>query len=181
MGSVASSTKRLSVRQSNGRISNSVADFLRQKLTVPEVYLKPRMPGVDGVDVLAVDHAGSGDVHGVEILYGQDVFTRRDISSVITRVRELPLHFKYVALPGSLPDEASIVEPFVGARGFDASGIGRIGLIFYSPSLFDEASATDANAVTLIVKPERFLLRGERLASVERFLSKAKPDMSVRI
>lgn len=153
---------------------------MRRKLTVPEIYLKPRIPGVDGVDVLAVDHAGSGDVHGIEILYGEHALRGSDLSTLVRRVKHIPLHFKYVALPRKA-EETVVLEAFRGARSFDVSGIGRIGLICYSPSLLDESSAADPDAVALIVKPERFLLRGERLMAVEKFLSRAKPDISVRI
>jgi hypothetical protein len=133
------------------------------------------------VDVIAVDHAGSGDVHGVEILYGQDALRSSDISSLVRRVKDTPLHFKYVAMPRDAEAETPILETFRSARSFDVSGIGRVGLICYSPTLLDESSATETDAVALIVKPERFLLRGERLTAVEKFLSRAKPDISVRI
>jgi len=181
MGSVESNVRSLSVKQSNGRISNLVADFLRRKLTVPEIYLKPRIPGVNGVDVIAVDHAGSGDVHGVKVLDGPTAPSGSDVSSLIALTTVLPLHFKYVAVPSKLDNESDLLTAFRGARSFDDSGIGRVGLIYYTSDLNDAELTTDAEAVKLIVKPERFLLRGENLASVEKYLSNEKPDIRVRL
>ena len=44
-----------------------------------------------------------------------------------------------------------------------------------------DSTALDSKLAVLTVKPERFLVRGEKLEAVEKFLSKAKPDMEVRI
>jgi hypothetical protein len=182
MGTAAVSTRRLSLRQSNGRIANTVADLLRKKLTVPEIYLRPRMPGSAGVDVLAVDHAGSGDIHGVEILFGQNAPRASELASLFTRLKAMPLHFKYLAVPGSIVDIPTVYEAFSGVRAFDAEGIGRIGLICYTRSLMegDVPPLSDGGA-TLMIRPERFLLRGEKLEAMERFIAKAKPDIAVRI
>ena len=182
MGTAAVSTRRLSLRQSNGRIANTVADLLRKKLTVPEIYLRPRLPGVTGVDVLAVDHAGSGDIHGVEILFGQNAPKASELASLFARLKAMPLHFKYFAVPGSIVDIPTVYEAFSGARAFDTQGIGRIGLICYTTGLMEGAvPPLSDGAPTLLIKPERFLLRGEKLETMERFIAKAKPDISVRI
>jgi hypothetical protein len=182
MGTATTGTRRLSLRQSNGRIANTVADLLRKKLTVPEIYLRPRIPGSAGVDVLAVDHAGSGDIHGVEILFGQNAPKPSELASLFTRLKAMPLHFKYLAVPSSIVDTPTVYEAFSGVRAFDAEGIGRIGLICYTPNLMegDVPPLSDGSA-TLLIRPERFLLRGEKLEAMERFIAKAKPDIAVRI
>jgi hypothetical protein len=167
-----------------------VADLLRRKLTVPEIYLKPRVPGVTGVDVLAVDHAGSGDIHGVEILFDPHPAKSVEVGTWIVRAKELPFHFKYIAVPaGALADPASF-QYFAGSRAVDINGIGRLGLIEFSDDLLYELRTDDSevdesraavNSAILRIKPERFLLRGENLAKMEKFLQKNKPDISVRI
>ena len=182
MGTTAISTRRLSLRQSNGRIANTVATLLRKKLTVPEIYLRPRVPGVTGVDVMAVDHAGSGDIHGVEILFGQNAPKASELASLFARLKAMPLHFKYFAVPESIVDVPTVYEAFSGVRAFDAQGLGRIGLICYTASLIEgDVPALSDGTANLLIKPERFLLRGEKLETMERFIAKAKPDISVRI
>jgi len=182
MGTTAVTTRRLSLRQSNGRIANTVATLLRKKLTVPEIYLRPRVPGVTGVDVMAVDHAGSGDIHGVEILFGQNAPKASELASLFARLKAMPLHFKYFAVPESIVDVPTVYEAFSGVRAFDAQGLGRIGLICYTASLIEgDVPALSDGTATLLIKPERFLLRGEKLETMERFIAKAKPDISVRI
>ncbi len=182
MGTAAVSTRRLSLRQSSGRIANTVADLLRKKLTVPEIYLRPRVPGVTGVDVLAVDHAGSGDIHGVEILFGQQAPKASELASLFARLKAMPLHFKYFAVPASIVDRPTVYESFAGARGFDTHGLGRVGLIAYTSSLIEgDVPPLSEGTATLLIRPERFLLRGEKLEKMERFIAKAKPDMFVRV
>jgi hypothetical protein len=182
MGTTAVSTRRLSVRQSNGRIANAVAELLRRKLTIPEIYLRPRVPGLSGVDVLAVNHAGSGDIHGVEIAFGREPLKASDVVALLVRLKSLPLHFKYLAAPASVARMAAVQTAFGGVRGFDPQGIGRVGLISYSDALLEsDGVAVTEDEAALLVRPERFLLRGEKLAAMERFLAKGKPDIRVRI
>jgi len=181
MGTAAISTRRLSLRQSNGRIANTVAELLRKKLTVPEIYLRPRVSGVTGVDVLAVDHAGSGDIHGVEILFGDKAPKISELAALIARLKALPLHFKYFAVPESTAQMPAIRSAFSGERAFDSQGLGRIGLIAYTASLTEGEVPLADGAATLLIRPERFLLRGDKLEMMERFIAKAKPDISVRI
>jgi hypothetical protein len=59
----------LGPRQRHGRAINSVADFLRKspKLSVPNIYINPHMPLLTEIDILAVDRAGSGDLHAIEV------------------------------------------------------------------------------------------------------------------
>ncbi len=94
----------------------------------------------------------------------------------------MPLHFKYLAVPSSIVDTPTVYEAFSGVRAFDAEGIGRIGVICYTPNLMegDVPPLSDGSA-TLLIRPERFLLRGEKLEAMERFIAKAKPDIAVRI
>ncbi len=182
MGTTTVSTRRLSVRQGNGRISNVVAELLRTKLTVPEIYLKPRVPGLSGVDVLAVNHAGSGDVHGVEIAFHSSSLNTSEVTAWIARLKTVPLHYKYLAVPEALAESSVVFDLFRSARGFDSQGIGRLGLISYPATFLNESlPALSEDVAKLIVQPERFLLRGEKLEAVEKFLAKAHPDISVRI
>jgi hypothetical protein len=182
MGTTAISPPRLTPKQSNGRVVNRVAELLRKKLTVPQIYLMPRVPSLDGIGVVAVDHAGSGDFHGVEVKFGQYHQHADQLEQLMARLKLMPLHFKYVALPDSTAALASVQKAFNGRRSFDPHGIGRVGLIVYSATLLEgDVSQTNEEPALLSIRPERFLLRGEKLDSMEKFVVKTKPDMSVRI
>jgi hypothetical protein len=182
MGTTATSPQRLTHKQSNGRIVNKVAELLRKKLTVPQIYMRPRVPSLDGIGVVAVDHAGSGDFHGVEVRFGESSVNVDDLEQLIARLKSMPLHFKYVALPDSVASLELVQKMFSSRRVFDPQGIGRIGLISYSAALLEgDLSHLDEEPALLLTKPERFLLRGGKLETMEQFIVKTKPDISVRI
>jgi len=56
--------RELTLRQREGRAINAVAELLRRKLSVPNIYLEPP-PSLISADVLAVDRGGAGDLHAV--------------------------------------------------------------------------------------------------------------------
>ena len=182
MGTATTVIRRLTPKQGGGRIVNAIAQLLRERLTVPEIYLRPRCPVLAGVEILAVDHAGSGDVHGVQIASILERPSAVEILATFKRIKSLPLHYKYLAIPDSSFETPTISGGFRGSLGFDSDGIGRVGVITYPPDFFDDDPSVFLTAVTALrIKPERFLLRGEKLAAVERFLAKRQPDMRVRI
>jgi hypothetical protein len=159
----------LSTKRQEGRVINSVADYLRSHLRVPNVYIEPRASFLRKVDVLAVDAAGSGDIHGVEI----KLFTAPPrvtlLRQHIEQVKAIPAHFKYIAMPRN---GASLS---LGAQLFSTDGIGRIGLFFITQS--DDSLPT----VELVIKPERFRMQESDLTRVEHYLDSTKPDMAVRV
>jgi hypothetical protein len=148
---------------------NSVADYLRSHLRVPNVYIEPRASFLRKVDVLAVDAAGSGDIHGVEIKLFTDPPVIAIIRQHIEQVKAIPAHFKYIAMPRN---GASLS---LGAQLFSTDGIGRIGLFFITQS--EDSLPT----VELVIKPERFRMQESDLTRVEHFLDSTKPDMAVRV
>jgi hypothetical protein len=171
---------RLGVRRTHGRVTNAMAGFLRNRLSVPDVYIEPRIAGVRP-DILAVDRAGSGDLHGIEIKILAIFPTRSQLRSLLLPLREMPFHFKYLAIPGFLPD-LSDGRKFAGyTELFDETGIGRFGVISFDHRILDASTLISTEAFALTVRPERFLVRGEKLEAVEHFLAKAKPDMKIRL
>src|SRR5271157_3199763 len=76
--------RRLTLRQQKGRAVKAVAEVLRKKLLVPSIYLEPHSPYI-AADVLAVDRAGSGDLHAVEIKLrvGDDFRRPEDLDQMI--------------------------------------------------------------------------------------------------
>jgi hypothetical protein len=94
-------------------------------------------------------------------------------------LKTLPFRYKYLALPGFSSDLSDSRKFGDYAELFDESGIGRIGIISFDHNILLESAAIDAQSATLTV--QRFRVRGEGLATIEKWLAKAKPDMEVRI
>ncbi len=163
---VISQTTDLSARKRHGRAVNAVADFLRSRLRVPNVYIDPT--GLNRVDVLAADAAGSGDIHAIEVKVLTPTGTM-GMKLYIEMVKKLPAHYKYLAIPRNITNIA------VDLGLFSPDGIGRVGILLFSES--DDHLPT----VELAIKPERFRLEASELAQIERFLSRAQPDMYVRL
>jgi hypothetical protein len=166
---IVSRTSDLSVRKRHGRAVNAVADYLRSHLRVPNVYIEASVSGSSKVDVLAADAAGSGDIHAAEVKVLTGPPTSTAIGTYIEQIKSLPAHYKYVALPRN----ATSVN--FGIHLFSTDGIGRVGLFFISES--EDLAPT----VELAIKPERFRMNSAELSRIERFLSRAKPDMYVRL
>jgi hypothetical protein len=166
---VISQTTDLSARKRHGRAVNAVADFLRSQLRVPNVYIEPSGVNLSRIDVLAADAAGSGDIHAVEVKLLPAPLTQAAMKTFIDQIKKVPAHYKYFAL------NKNATSISIGAQLFSGDGIGRVGLLFISES--GEVYPT----VELAIKPERFRIDASELAQIERFLSKAKPDMYVRL
>jgi hypothetical protein len=159
----------LNIRRRHGRAVNAVADYLRAQLRVPNVYIDPSGASLHRVDVLAADAAGSGDLHAVEVKLLTAPTGTMQMRLYVELAKKLPAHFKYLAIPRSITNiEADL-------RLFSTDGIGRVGILLISES------SNSAPTVELAIKPERFRLDGKDLTEIERFLSRAQPDMYVRV
>ena len=165
----------ISERQRQGRAANAVAELLMRKLLVPKIYLEP---GNFSIDVLAVDRAGSGDIHGVRIdqqhappaplgrvqkgLY-EIVFEHS-----LTLTKRSGFHFKYIAVKRPFVD-------FLSKKNlFAEDGIGRVGIIeiIESPSAPPEARIT--------VPAERFRVALAEIKRFDEFQKKTPADMEIR-
>ena len=188
----------LTPRQREGRAVNAVAELLRQTLSVPNIYLEPPAPLI-AADVLAVDRAGAGDLHAVEIKLESDLkpfngswdkpSTSKDINQMYAtwyprfsekilgihrQLMAMPAHFRYLAIPvESFP---LVFGELAGFGLFPADGIGRLGVI-----LITEKTGTPPLAALSVV-PERFRINPTKLKNIEtRLLAKSRPDIEVRI
>jgi hypothetical protein len=171
---------RLTPKRVQGRVVNVVAALLRKQLQIPNIYLNPRISGVPAVDVLAADRGGSGDLHAVDIKLVVDLHSLAQRRTLMQGLKTYPFHFKYLAVPEFAISESG-VDFATYSDLFDEAGIGRIGVLSFDSSILDASSASSTSAVKVIVSPERFLVRGAKLALIEKFLARAKPDMEVRI
>ena len=181
----------MTLRQQKGRAVNAVAEVLRKKLLVPSIYLEPHSPYI-AADVLAVDRAGSGDLHAVEIKLrvGDDFRRPEDLDQMIGAwmqyIREatkktrghlmsLPAHYRYLALPH---DSLSLLVGEIGPHLYSPDGIGRIGII----AITDRGEEPPTAEIS--IAPERFRVDAVKLSKIEKNLidnKKVRPDIEVRI
>lgn len=171
---------RLTSRQREGRAINAVAELLRRTLSVPNIYLEPPASLISA-DVLAVDRAGAGDLHAVEIKFidkkpilGPRTRLLEIISSGYRGLVSMPAHFRYLAIPTSYLDKLHGDFPLPGLYAQD--GIGRLGIIAIAEK------GTDSPTAELVLAPERFRVDSEKLKAIEtKLLAKSRPDIEVRI
>ena len=188
---VKSEARSLTPRQQKGRAVNAVAELLRNRLSVPNIYLEPHIPSL-AVDVLAVDRAGSGDLHAVEVkLRVGDNFRRPGnlnqmmgawmayIRDAMKKTRghlmSLPAHYRYLAIPH---DSLSLLVGEIGPRLYSSDGIGRIGII----AITDRGE--EPPTAEIAIPPERFRVDASKLSKIEKTLinnKKVRPDIEVRI
>ena len=186
----------LTPRQREGRAVNAVAELLRRTLSVPNIYIEPP-ESVIAADVLAVDRAGAGDLHAVEIELAPTLNPkgqrrkqpkskdwdarstgyleyREMIGGIHRRLMSMPAHYRYIAIPADSYDVA--FGTLVQHGLFHADGIGRLGIIVITEK--GEGSPT----AEVDMAPERFRVDPVKLKVIEaKLLAKSRPDIEVRI
>ncbi len=188
---------RLTIRQREGRAMNAVAELLREKLSVPNIYLRPQSAGL-GVDVLAVDRAGAGDLHAVEINFPEDfkwaseqlpkdsaawnqVYAefmpqfRKHLAGLHRKLMSLPAHYRYLAIP--IPKVSfELLAGELASGLYSPDGIGRLGIMAIAER------GDKPPLAEILIEPERFRVDPARLLKVEKtLLEKVRPDIEVRI
>jgi hypothetical protein len=107
------------------RAREAVAQCLIRQLIVPKVYFDVAWPDpTRHVDLLAIDRAGTGDVHAVEIKYHAQV----GLDTVVALL-EVPAQFRWIAYfrESATPETESALtskEPL-----YPSKGMGRVGVI----------------------------------------------------
>lgn len=184
---VKSEARTLTARQQKGRAVNAVAELLRKRLSVPNIYIEPPS-SVIAADVLAVDRAGSGDLHAVEIRIeiefvrppapranaprGGWILPER-MKEIHARIMSLPAHYRYLAIPQGIRD---VLVEELGDLLYSPDGIGRIGII----TVTDQGK--EPPVAELSIAPERFRVDPAKLRSIEtKLLAKVRPDIEVRV
>ncbi len=161
----------LSAKRRHGRSVNAVAAFLNNALRVPEIYLHFGGP-LRSADVVAVDAAGSGDIHAVEVrVANAHTLSTQEVLDAVEKLKQLPAHFKYLALP----IHPAILRLAQNHSLFSSDGLGRIGLM----KLIESGDAPPT--VELLVKPERFRVAQPEMIKIEKVLVRSHPDMFVRV
>ncbi|HZD48705.1 MAG TPA: hypothetical protein VE178_08155 [Silvibacterium sp.] len=187
---------KLDLNLQEGRAVNAVAELLRKRLHVPNIYLDPPS-SIIAADVLAVDRGGAGDLHAVEIKLEADfelkparkpanvkeLNQRKDtwqqnlqkkVKQIHGQLMSLPTHYRYLAVPS---ESKEILLGELAPLGlFSPDGIGRIGLIGITNR------GEEAPIAELVIAPERFRVNSTKLGMIEgRLLNKVRPDIEVRI
>jgi len=161
--------KKLNARQLEGRLKNAVAELLEKRLIVPKIFIEPKWPNPHRrVDILAIDRAGAGDIHCVEIKP-----TLNSAYSILPMLMTLPAHFKYVAVweePG-IPSVSQRVDEI---RLYAPDGLGRVGVMAASEGPDKRIH------VNIVLTPERFKISPKYYQSVDRFLRSHVPDLEIR-
>ncbi|MGA9210356.1 MAG: hypothetical protein WB347_21355 [Terriglobales bacterium] len=154
----------LTPEQQEARGINAVAELLSHRLIVPKIFLKPPWPqSRNRVDLLAVDRAGTGEIHIAEVKSGI-----AEASQSLERVKAMPAHYKYIAVIGDRryrPTDEAL---------YAADGFGRVGLIRI---IEDNAGNLHAE---LVVAPERFRADPAVFKTIDRFTSKHRADIEIR-
>lgn len=168
----------LTSRQQKGRAINAVAELLRKKLSVPNIYIEPRLAYV-AADVLAVDRAGAGDLHAVKINLDLGGPAPRRIQELINEMRQelmsLQVHYRYLGINAALGRSEAIDRNLVSDL-YAPDGIGRIGIIVIT------YRGDEPPVAEIVVEPERFRVDPVKLRDIEKkYLEKARPDIEVRI
>ncbi|HET9742170.1 MAG TPA: hypothetical protein VFQ00_05415 [Terriglobales bacterium] len=162
--------KILTERELANRASTSVADFLFKRLMVPQVYIDVSWPNSKTrVDVLAIDRAGTGDIHVAEVLVLQGNSGQK-LQQGLSKLETIPAHYKYLALFNEtgrslLPKDHPL---------FDQTGFGRVGVIRVRE---DESENLKAE---FLVSPERFRPAPQIYRRADRLRATHKPDFEVR-
>ncbi|HEX4032450.1 MAG TPA: hypothetical protein VHX20_18950 [Terracidiphilus sp.] len=191
-------TRKLTQRQRDGRAINAVAELLRRKLSVPNIYLEPPSSLISA-DILAVDRGGAGDLHAVEIKLGRDLNPlegqlkkpsnpkelnalhatwypkySQKLHSIHRQLMSMPAHYRYLAIP---EESFNLAFGELGRLGlFPEDGIGSLGII----AIREMGEEPPTAQITIV--PERFRVDPAKLKAIEtRLLAKSRPDIEVRI
>ena len=155
----------LNTVQLEGRLRNAAAEFLQQRLIVPKVFLEAAWPNYRHVDLMAVDRAGAGEIHVVEVKAGSE-----SVHEAVSDLMSIPAHYKYVATFGS-PSLQQLSESILYAP----DGMGRVGLIGIA-----ERPSDKSLTARLLIAPERFRLEKKYWQDVDAFLASSVPDLEIR-
>ncbi len=171
MTPIAARQTGLSDRTRHGRATNAVAELFRSKLSVPNIYLDPKL-ATPQIDLLAVDKAGSGDLHGVEVkIPNHFASSLPNLRANVARLKVWPAHFRYLALPKSRAIENMLPK----LQLFSPDGFGRIGILLVTEP------ESGLPQVEIAIPPERYRVPAEGVQKVDKFLAKTRPDIETRI
>jgi len=163
----------LQIEHYRGRAKNALQDHLIHKLLYPKVYFDADWDGWK-LDVLAIDRAGVGDVHGVRLVlwepghtddHGYSAYLEKAVAAAVTEFVGFRGHFRYLAVICTVPDKQQWI-PSKGLKNqcLAADGVGRLGLLY--------VDVTEENAeVEVLLRAERFRSSKELVELADQFVA----------
>ncbi len=174
--------QELDIQHFLGRAKNAVQSFLIRKLLIPKIYLDAAWNGWN-LDVLAIDRAGVGDVHGVQLVLwepghsdnnGHSSFLEKAVSAAVEELIGFPGHFKYLTVVCIEPDKQQwIPSRAIKNQSLAADGVGRVGLLYLN------VTEDDAQPDVLL-KAERFRSSKEIIELSDRYVAEHTANWEVR-
>jgi hypothetical protein len=165
-----------------GRAKNAVQSFFIRRLLVPKVYFDANWDGWN-LDVLAIDRAGVGDVHGVRLVswkpsqtdnHGYSMFLERAVLDVIQNFSGFPGHFRYLTIVCTEHNKQRwIPSPAIVDQALAPDGVGRVGILYVN------VAEEDAE-VEILVKPERFRSSQQIVELADRYVAEHTANWEVR-
>lgn len=140
------------------RAYEAVERCLMRHLMVPYVYEKVEWPAKsqERVDILAIDRAGRGEPHVVEVKYSAE-----DAIAAIERLMSIPSSYKWIAFFGETVSP-KVSEALTAHQPlYPDEGAGRVGVIEVVRMAGDDLGAN------IVVKAERF--SGRHFELVDEF------------
>ena len=159
---------------------NAVQDYLIQKLLVPKIYFDADWNGFP-VQVLAIDRAGSGDVHAIWFQYLYPGIGIANISGLLASklqsaaedIRSLPSHYRYVAVVSDDSDARRFNRlDEIMSTTLAQDGVGRVGILYV------DLSGVDAS-VKVLLKAERFRSSKDLEEMTDRFVATHTPNWQI--
>jgi hypothetical protein len=148
------------------RARDAVAKWFVRTLIVPNVFFEAQWSGDRKVDLIAIDRAGSGDVHVVEIK------SKAKLESIRLAIRQLfrfQANYLWIAIVQN-KDDRPIRIP--SKLLYPEHGMGKVGLIRVERGRNDQLSAR------VEINAERF--PGSYYEFADKFRSVHKPDIEFR-
>lgn len=147
------------------RAKAAVSALLVRHLILPKVFFEARWPSRSRtVDLLAIDRAGFGDVHAVEIKAGM-----RAAKEALPELMRVPANYLWIAIVTETSERLYTISPELLQA---ENGLGRVGIIRVQHT-------PDDHLETRIEAPaERFA--GSYYDMADKFKTTSKPDIEFR-
>ena len=153
-------------QQVQERAKEPVSRCLIRHLVVPDVYWDAPWPSLHNqVDLLAIDRAGSGDVHVVQIKR-----KAADALKAIPRLMHVPAQYRWIAFLKETADRRAQAALLSHPSLYPAQGPGRVGIIEVV------RLGGDTLGANIKLAAERF--PGSLDEEVQRFVAACKPTIS---
>ncbi len=174
--------QELQIEHYRGRAKNALQDYLIHKLLYPKVYLDADLDGWK-LDVLAVDRAGSGDVHGVRLVlwepghtdnHGYSHRLEKAVGDAVQEFVGFPGHFRYLSVVCTEPKKQQwIPSPGIKDQSLAPDGVGRVGILYLDITEEDPS-------VKVLLKAERFRSSKEIVELADRFVAEHTANWEYR-